>query len=295
MVDQCLFLLEALAWVDNNTFPFQQHLKATCDLLPPSTCACLPPFEQFIKQQMVELQDSILERLHHHTLSNMFFDKTSKAHCAQILSSSSLKANVWLTTQPIFPTFELSSLVFCTSLHMQLGLPHPSIICMLQCVCTHPIDPMGIHFLHSTHVNKHIRTHDLIRDTFVAIVQDVGFHVRWKQLHALPSTTFNSSCQRINIVFTKDDIRTLFDVVNVDPTQADLFPRSCTTQWFVVLNVAQAKERSYCDWHSVDPFLPLAIEVFGTCWCVFTQLSQCHLGLEGDKRPSSLYLGHFSS
>jgi hypothetical protein len=126
-------------------------------------------------------------------------------------------------------------------------------------------------------------------------VQNVGFHVGWEQLHALPSNTFNSSRQRINIEFTKDDMRTLLNIVNADLTQADLFPRSCTTQWFVVLNVAQAKERSYCDWHPVDPFLPLAIEVFGTCRCVFTQLSQCHLGLEGDIRPSSLYLGHFSS
>jgi hypothetical protein len=32
-----------------------------------------------------------------------------------------------------------------------------------------------------------------------------------------------------------------------------------------------------------------------TCWCVFIWLCQCHLDLEGDKRPSSSYLGHFSS
>ncbi len=35
MVDQHPFLLEALTWVNNNTFLFQQHFKATCDLLPP--------------------------------------------------------------------------------------------------------------------------------------------------------------------------------------------------------------------------------------------------------------------
>ncbi len=44
MVDQHPFLFEALTWV-NNTFPFQQHLKATCDLLPPPICVCIPPFE----------------------------------------------------------------------------------------------------------------------------------------------------------------------------------------------------------------------------------------------------------
>jgi len=31
---------------------------------------------------MVQFEDSILERLHHHTLSNMFSDLTSEAHGA---------------------------------------------------------------------------------------------------------------------------------------------------------------------------------------------------------------------
>jgi hypothetical protein len=74
MVDQHPFFFEALTWVDNKTFLFQQHLKTICDLLLPPTQACLPFFEQFIGQQMVHLQDSILERLHHHTFFNMFFD-----------------------------------------------------------------------------------------------------------------------------------------------------------------------------------------------------------------------------
>ncbi len=40
MVDQHPFLLETLTQVDNNTFLFQQHFKATCDFLPPPTRAC---------------------------------------------------------------------------------------------------------------------------------------------------------------------------------------------------------------------------------------------------------------
>jgi len=35
MVNQRPFLLETLAQIDNNTFPFEQHLKTTCDLLLP--------------------------------------------------------------------------------------------------------------------------------------------------------------------------------------------------------------------------------------------------------------------
>jgi hypothetical protein len=34
-------------------------------------------------------------------------------------------------------------------------------------------------------------------------------------------------------------------------------------QGFVISNVAQAKKRNYHDWHPINEFLPLAIEVFG--------------------------------
>jgi hypothetical protein len=105
MVDQWPFLLEALAQVDNNTFLFQQHLKATCDLLPPLAHACILPFEQLIGQQMVQLQDSILEHLHDHTFSNMLFDGIFEAHCAQNLSCSSPRAGIWLIARLIFLTF----------------------------------------------------------------------------------------------------------------------------------------------------------------------------------------------
>jgi len=77
---------------------------------------------------------------------------------------------------------------------------------------------MGIHLLHSVHDNEHTRTHDAIHDTFVVIMRDDGFHVKRKQLHALPSTTFNSSHWQINIMFTKNGICALTDVVIANPT-----------------------------------------------------------------------------
>jgi hypothetical protein len=48
---------------------------------------------------------------------------------------------------------------------------------------------MGIHFLPCAHGNKCIKIHDVIRDTFVTIVQDASFHVRREQLHVFPSVT----------------------------------------------------------------------------------------------------------
>jgi hypothetical protein len=80
------------------------------------------------------------------------------------------------------------------------------------------MDFMGIHLLHCAHANEHIKTHDVICDTFVAIVRDVGFHMGQEQLHALFSNTFNSSHRQVIIVFTKYDICTLVDIVVVDPT-----------------------------------------------------------------------------
>jgi hypothetical protein len=91
---------------------------------------------------MVQLQDFISKRLHHHTFSNMFSYGISKAHHARILSCSGPKVGTWLTIRLIFPAFQLFSPIFCTTLCTQFALPHPSIASIPRCVCTHPIDSM---------------------------------------------------------------------------------------------------------------------------------------------------------
>jgi hypothetical protein len=83
---------------------------------------------------------------------------------------------------------------------------------------------MCIHLLYYVHGNERMGTHDVVCNTFVTIARDVGFHVGQKQLHVLPLTMFNSSCRQVNIVFTKDGIRTLLDIVIVNPTRAYLLP-----------------------------------------------------------------------
>jgi len=153
---------------------------------------------------------------------------------------------------------------------MWLGLPNPSIVGIPWCV--HPIDLMGIHFLCRVHGNEHTITHDAICDTFVAITRDAGFHVGWEQLHALPSTTFNPFCWRINIVLTNDDIHTLADVVITSPSWTYFHPRSCAIQRLVALNASQTKENSCC-----NPSLGLA-----------TKARACKVvGQEGNSRVTS--------
>jgi len=108
-----------------------------------------------------------------------------------------------LTYSPTnLPNLWLSSPYFSITFQTWLGLSHPSIIDILQCMCTHPIDVSCVLLLHCTHGNEHIGTHDAVHDTFVAIAQDVDFHVGRKQLHALPSTTLHSSRRWVDIVFT---------------------------------------------------------------------------------------------
>ncbi len=84
-----------------------------------------------------------------------------------------------------------------------------------------------------------------------------------KQLHAFFSTTFNSSCWLIDIVFTINYICILVDVVIIDPTQTDLLPWSYATQGFVAFYATQAKENNYCNWHPTEQFLLLIIEIYG--------------------------------
>jgi hypothetical protein len=81
------------------------------------------PFEQ----QMVQLQNSISECLHHHTLFNMFFDGISKANHVWIVSCSGSRVNVWLTSWLVFPAFQLYSSNILKTFRTQLRLPHPLI------------------------------------------------------------------------------------------------------------------------------------------------------------------------
>jgi hypothetical protein len=67
----------------------------------------------------------------------------------------------------------------------------------------------------------------------------------------------------VDLVFTKDGIGNLDDVVIADPMWANLLPQPCATQGFVAFDAIQIKERSYHNRHPIDQFLPLVIEIFG--------------------------------
>jgi hypothetical protein len=105
--------------------------------------------------------------------------------------------------------------------------------------------------------------HDAIWDAFVSIVRDAMFHVLREQTHILWPPSFQFFHQRINIVLSIDSIRTLADVVIVDPIQTDLVSRVGFFHGVVMTMVVQVKEKLYHHCYPMDVFFPLIIKVFG--------------------------------
>jgi hypothetical protein len=59
------------------------------------------------------------------------------------------------------------------------------------------------------------------------------------------------------------DIHILANIVIANPTWTDLLLWSCAIQGFVALHAIWIKERNYRNWHPIEQFLPLTIEVYG--------------------------------
>jgi hypothetical protein len=96
---------------------------------------------------------------------------------------------------------------------------------------------------------------------FLHPLQKMHFHVLWEQIHILSSLFLASSHQQVDIVLSFDGIRTLADVIIVDPIQAGLVSQDFFL-WVVMLVLTQVKEGHYCDHYPMYVIFPLTIEVF---------------------------------
>jgi hypothetical protein len=150
----------------------------------------------------------------------MLFDRISKAHCAWILSCSNPRACAMLTIQTDLPNL---SIFFPNFFHSALNVTWitPSFNCKYPSMHVHTSHwPCGYSLLtlrswQRTHINSWCSSWHLY------------YHcVRHWFPHGMKTTTFNSTCQWVNIVFTKDDIHTLTNIVIVDPMRACLLPWS---------------------------------------------------------------------
>jgi len=127
-------------------------------------------------------------------------------------SFASPTTSTQLLTHPTTLAFHLSSTHFLTTLHICLGLPHPTITHLCH------IDDLGIHLIQYMCENEHIVTHNTIWDNVIVVSLKNGAHVYIKVSHLFSYHTW----LQINILITKHDFQTLANVITVDSTYLDI-------------------------------------------------------------------------
>jgi len=246
---------------------------------------------------MVQVQDSISKRLHHHTFSNMLFNMISKAHHVRIFSCFGPRVDTWLTTRPIFPTFWLSSLVFFHSTSYATWIT-PSLNCRHPLMCVHtshwPYEypPPTLCSWQRMHWNLWCNS--------------------WHLCHHCKRCWFPRGMITITCVSFNHIQLVLLTNQHHVYQKWHLHPSRCCHYWpntsgftsptlhnskicYLWCSSSPKNELSQLTPHwLIPPLCNWGIWLLAqTCWCVFTQLCHCHLELERAKKPSSFYLGIF--
>lgn len=79
---------------------------------------------------------------------------------------------------PNHPFLCLISNVFSITLHISLS--HPLVLGVSHSICCQTLDPLGIHLLCYAYGGEKTTSRNVVRNVFVVIVKDVGFHVSRK-------------------------------------------------------------------------------------------------------------------
>ncbi len=90
---------------------------------------------------------------------------------------------------------------FSTTLQIQFGLPHPLIASILRCVCTHPIDLMGMHLLRCVHGKTNLQKPMMQFVTPLLPLQGMlvsmwgeNIYMRFLQTHSIPPFNKSTLC-----------------------------------------------------------------------------------------------------
>jgi hypothetical protein len=134
-----------------------------------------------------------------------------------------------------------------SALHTRLDLSHPLVFGVSHCICSEPLDPIGIHLLCCTHCGERMASHDVVWDVFTTITIDVRFHVSQEQTHVLPPHALQFLCHWVDIVLLINGVHTLVDIVIVDPIQVDLVPQVIFSCGVLTIVVIQTKDGFYWD------------------------------------------------
>ncbi len=168
----------------------------------------------------------------------------------------------WLLTHPIIIFSRMVLDVFSITLCTRLGFPHPLVLKMSYCICSQPLDPMGIPLVQCVHGGERMASHGVVWNAFEVITRDEKFHVSWKHTHVLQCFALQSLHRRINIVLSIDGVRMLAYIIIIDPTSDDLVLRATFSYKVIVIVATQVKDALCHDRFLMDMFLPLVVEDF---------------------------------
>jgi hypothetical protein len=118
-----------------------------------------------------------MDELHEYKFISLLLDAHLDVVQTHFCSYVGPTTGSWLLVHPNTPLFCLPSFHFLITLHIHLGIPHPTIAHFSQCQCGHTINDLGIHLLHSPSKGECSVTHDTLRDIIATITLDSGAQV----------------------------------------------------------------------------------------------------------------------
>lgn len=160
-------------------------------------------------------------------------------HYTRLKSYVGLGVSAWLFVRLVILAFCMVSNIFCSTLHTKLGLPHALVLELIHCICGQPLNLTKTHLLCYFHGGEHNASHNVVWDAFASIMKYARFYVnKFMSFHHLP---FNIHRQ-VDIMLLVDDIRTLANMVIVDPTQATLVSHVSSWGWLQQWQFMQRKD-----------------------------------------------------
>jgi hypothetical protein len=199
-----------------------------------------------------------MDQLHEPEFISLVIDVPLDVVRAHLRSCAGPTIWAWLLARFSTPSFRLSSTHFLATLCIYLNISHLTFLHLSQCHCYHTLNDLGIHLICCLCENDCTTTHDTLQNTIATIASKSGAHIYREVFHFFPHDT-----QRwVDIIITKDNFRTLMDVVIANLTHTNLVQHASTMIMHVTIVIVQDKTQSYTKRVPRNDFIPLTIETY---------------------------------
>jgi len=247
------------------------------------------PFESFVVLYYLQMQSFFMDQLHEQKFNLFLTNVTSDVVWTHLRSCACPVVGAWLLVHPNTLSFHLSFAHFFITLCIRFNIPYPTILHFSRCKCGHIIDDLGIHLRHCSCESERITTHETFWNTIATIILESGTHVQKEVFHLYSYHTQ----KQVDIVITKDNFRTLANIVIVDLICTNLVQCALTMTMHGTTFVIQYKAWSYTKRTQGDDFIPLAIDLWmspSSFWFLSNFLCTCLYNLPLSNLLQCLYL-----